>query len=120
MLKRSEKIAREMIVRDENVRKNLERSKKFTITEPLMYTLVSEGIGRQDAHELLSKYSDYMYDHMGENPIDVLHGIPEIRAKIEKSKIEKLFREHGGYTGLSEKYTTDVIKAADQLFKFDV
>ncbi|MFC2143973.1 adenylosuccinate lyase [Candidatus Aenigmatarchaeota archaeon] len=119
ILKRAESTAKDMIVREENVRKNLESAKKFTITEPVMLSITGETLGRQEAHNILVKYSDYMYDHMGDDPIEVLHGIPEIGERMEKSKIEKMFKEHGGYTGLSQKYTEDVISAANELFVFD-
>ncbi len=119
ILKRGNKIASEMIIRRDNIKKNLREAKKFTVTEPMMLSLVEKGIGRQEAHSLMVKYSDYMYDHMSKRPVDVLHGIPEVAEKMERSEIEKIFREHGGYTGLSQKYTEDVISAANELFVFD-
>lgn len=119
ILKRAESTTREMIVREENIKRNFEDAKKFTITEPLMLGVVGQSMGRQEAHEILSKYSDYMYDHMDDNPINVLYKIPEIKERMEKSEIERIFREHGGYIGLSQKYTEDVIKAADNFFGFD-
>lgn len=119
ILKRAEKIASGMIVREGNIKKNLRKAKKFTITEPMMLSLVDKGIGRQESHDLMVKYSDYMYDHITKNPVDTLHGIPEVKERMERSEIEKIFKEHGGYTGLSQKYTEDVIVAADDLFAFD-
>ncbi len=119
ILKRAEKIARGMIIREGNIKRNLRKAKKFTVTEPMMLSLVEKGIGRQEAHDLMVKYSDYMYDHMNKNPVDTLHRIPEVAERMERSEIEKIFKEHGGYTGLSQKYTEDVISAADKLFVFD-
>lgn len=119
ILKNSEFIADGMIVREDNVERNLESAKKLTITEPVMLAIAGEDLGRQDAHEILAKYSDYIYDNMDADPVETLWGIPEIQERMAKNEIKKMYNEHGGYTGLSEEYTKNVIDAADKLFQFD-
>ena len=115
ILKRSERVAREMVVREDNVRDKLNMFKEFTATEPIMLALAGRGVGRQKAHDLLRQYTQRLYDEPGAEPIEVLRGIDEISDNLTESELKDLMNP-ANYTGLSREYTEDVIKKARETF----
>ncbi len=50
-------LLRTLIVKENNMKKNLDKSKYFIMDERIILKLVEKGIGRQDAHELVRKYA---------------------------------------------------------------
>ncbi len=109
ILERGAKIAKISIVRENNVKRNLEKATPLTACEPLMMELVKKGLGRQDAHKLLRDYAQRLYENPGANPFDILSVIPEISSHLERGDIQKIFDGHVHYTGNSSKYVQRVI-----------
>jgi len=57
ILNKMDWILKTLIVKEENMKRNLEKSKYFIMDERIILKLVEKGIGRQEAHELVRKYA---------------------------------------------------------------
>lgn len=104
---------RNMVVRGDRITENLEKATKFTVTEPLMMTLVEKGMGRQDAHNLLQGYARTMSQNPESDPVEVLMGIDEIAERITLQEAGDFLHDHRMYTGLSREFIDKVLEEAD-------
>lgn len=97
-----------MVVDEDGIRQNLERATAFTVTEPVMMELVEEGLGRQEAHELLQGYALRMKGDPDADPVKALVDIPEISSRIPEGRLREILEEHRGYTGLSREIIDEI------------
>ncbi len=116
VLGRAAKVAKESAVNENNVKRNLKEAAHFTATEPLMLELVKRGLGRQDAHRLLTGYAERLYDDPDSDPFSLLLSIPAISERLGRPDIERIFEEHGNYTGNSSGFVQKVIDTAGPAF----
>lgn len=104
--------AGDIVVNEGMVRENLGRAAKFTVTEPLMMTLVERGMGRQEAHERLRGYAVRMHEDPHADPVDVLMGIGGIASRIKPDEARRMLEKHMAYTGMSAEFIDRVLQEA--------
>ncbi len=115
ILARCEKIAAGMVVREANVRRNLERAGRLIFTEPLMMEMVRRGVGRQEAHEMLRIYANKLYDENPDaDPAETLLSIGNV--PLTQEEINSALESSKAYTGLAEERVDEVIAESEKYF----
>ncbi len=110
ILTRMRKILSGLIVRKENVEKNLRLTKGLNLAEAVMIALVDKGMSRQDAHELLRRLAFKAYAENREFK-DVLKESGEVRAYLSEEEIENALNP-ANYIGTAVEQVRRVIEKA--------
>ncbi len=97
------KVIKNLGINEQNIRKNLELLKNYTLTEMVMNILIQKGMPRARAHELLRKITRKYAE--GKTLQEALMEDPEIRKYLTPDEIEKIRPENylGQYRELIER-----------------
>jgi adenylosuccinate lyase len=89
ILRQMTKVLRELVIKEENIRRNLDALRGINMAESVMIELTAKGMGRQDAHEHVRMAS--MKALAEKRPLaDILAENPAITKYCTKSKITAL------------------------------
>jgi adenylosuccinate lyase len=89
ILRQMTKVLRELVIREENIRRNLDALHGINMAESVMIELTAKGMGRQDAHEHVRMAS--MTALAEKRPLaDILAENPAVTKYCTKSKITAL------------------------------
>jgi adenylosuccinate lyase len=104
LLRRTDRIVRGLIVRDEGVARNLALYGTFAATERLLMELVKAGADRQSMHELIRRHSMAAWDELQKDPccsnplVDQLSTDPAVFTFLPAERVRALL-DAGGYVG---------------------
>ncbi|KYC52838.1 MAG: Fumarate hydratase class II [Candidatus Methanofastidiosum methylothiophilum] len=103
MLKGTIRVLSNLVVYEENIKKNLELTGYSNLAEVLMLKLVEKGMGRQEAHEIMRIVS--MKDGRF---IDNVKKEPKIKSLLSNSEIDAALNPEN-YIGYAKEIVDDVI-----------
>jgi adenylosuccinate lyase len=104
LLRRTDRILRELVVHDEQVARNLALYGTFAATERLLMELVKAGADRQSMHEVIRRHSMDAWDTLQQDPcssnplVDQLSTDPAVLAFLPARGVRALL-DAGGYVG---------------------
>ncbi len=90
MLERSAGLVEGLVVYDQNLRKNLERTGGLFFSEGVLLELVAKGVARQEAYVWVQRNAMKAALH-GENFLDALVADPDISAKLSDLEVRRCF-----------------------------
>lgn len=106
-----------LVIRVENLKRNLEKYGPFSGTESLMMEAVKRGANRQEMHEAIRTAATCAWDEInksGNNPlVNILKNDKIITTYIEKKEIPHLI-DPVNHTGLAQKKCLLVLKEIDK------
>lgn len=108
ILIRMNKVIKGLVVFPENIKKNLEITKRMIMAEAIITELVKRGMGRQEAHEILRKSSMQAFSE-NSNLKEVLLKDKEVIRYLSDKDLEKIMN-YKNYLGLSVKKTNQIIQ----------
>jgi adenylosuccinate lyase len=85
----------------------------MVMAESVMMTLVEQGMGRQEAHELVRKVS-LKAETEGKPLFDLLASSEEVKAVISKAELAKAM-DPGSYIGTAPRIVDEVVADAKRL-----
>jgi adenylosuccinate lyase len=88
-----------LVLREDNIRRNLLMMQGVTLAESVMIQLTKRGMGRQDAHEIIRESSMEAIS-AGKPLADILGANPEITKYVSATEIRELL-DPDGYIGLA-------------------
>jgi adenylosuccinate lyase len=104
LLRRTDRIVRGLVVRDEGLARNLALYGTFAATERLLMELVKAGADRQSMHELIRRHSMAAWDELQKDPcssnplVDQLSADQDVLAFLPAERVRALL-DAGGYVG---------------------
>ncbi len=108
ILRKMEDVFRNLVVKPENMLRNLERSHGLIMAESVMLSLTEKGMGRQEAHELVRKLS-MKAENDNRHLKDVLMESDEVRALLSPEEIERAM-DYRNYTGKAGEIVDMVVR----------
>jgi len=113
MLESMIKVLKNLIVNEENIKRNLNLLRGFTLTEAIMNILIKKGLPRAKAHEVLRRLSRKYAE--GKSLWDVLREDEEIRKYLTEEEINSITYEN--YLGCYDKLIERAIEYARNIIK---
>lgn len=108
ILRKMEDVFRNIVVKKENMLRNLESSRGLIMAESVMLALSEKGMGRQEAHELIRKLS-MKAEKDGIHLKEVLLKSEGVGALLSPEEIEEAM-DYGRYTGKSGEIMDEVVR----------
>ena len=102
------KILEGLVLYPENIERNLALTGGAVLSERVMIALVSKGMGRQAAHELMRNCNIEAFEGK-KKLLDVLAAKKEVVKLIPKAEMAKLFDPHT-YIGEAEEIVEKAVK----------
>ncbi|MDD1768971.1 MAG: adenylosuccinate lyase [Methanomassiliicoccales archaeon] len=113
ILAKTEEIFSHLVIRPEKMKENLEKSQGMVMAESVMMTLVEQGMGRQEAHELVRKVS-LKGETEGKPLFDLLAFSKEVKAVLSKTELAKAM-DPESYIGTAPRIVDEVVADAKRL-----
>jgi adenylosuccinate lyase len=110
ILIKTKQVFEELKVNDKRMRENLESSKGMVMSEAVMLALVSKGIGRQEAHEILRRAS-LSSERQGKHLRDVLLKCKDL-TKVMSAKELDAVMDYSSYVGSAPEIVDKVVARA--------
>jgi len=111
ILRKSEKLFRNLEVFPENMMKNIEMSDGLVMAEAVMIHLTEKGLSRQEAHEIMRKAS--MEARAEEKPmIDKLLEKEDVMEITSEKELERVF-DPEQYLGRAEEIVDEIVARSD-------
>jgi len=100
-------------VNEANMLRNIKAAKGMIMAEPVMMSLTSKGIGRQDAHEIVRSTS-MKAEEKGVDLEKALWQDPLVKKKFTKEELAKVM-DPANYLGFAPEMTDDVVSKARKM-----
>ncbi|MCE5295997.1 MAG: adenylosuccinate lyase [Euryarchaeota archaeon] len=110
ILVKMEQVFSGLVVYEKNMLRNIESANGMIMAEPVMMALVSKGIGRQDAHEIV-RSSSMKAEETGKSFKDMLLKDKQVAKLIKKEELEKVM-DPRNYIGVAPELTDKVVEKA--------
>jgi adenylosuccinate lyase len=110
ILVKMEQVFSGLVVNEKNMLRNIESANGMIMAEPVMMALVSKGIGRQDAHEIV-RTSSMKAEETGKSFKDMLLKDKQVAKLIKKEELEKVM-DPKNYIGVAPELTDKVVEKA--------
>jgi adenylosuccinate lyase len=107
MLRQLNEILSTLVIREDNVKRNLELTGGLIMSERIMIALVEKGIGRQEAHELV-RISAHEAFTKGKKLLDILIANEKISKVFSREDLQKCFEE-ANYIGTAVEQVDDAL-----------
>ncbi len=110
ILDRANIILSGLVIREENIKKNLKLTKGLNMAEAVMIAMTRKGLGRQEAHELLRKLAVETYNS-GREYGEVLKENSEIKKYLSEEEIDEALKPEN-YIGTAVEQVRKVLDVA--------
>jgi adenylosuccinate lyase len=90
MIERTTSLVNGLVVREDGLRANLERSGGLFFSEGILLTLVEKGLARQEAYVLVQRNAMQALQGAGSFR-DLLKNDPDIQKRLDAAKIDQCF-----------------------------
>ncbi|GBE55252.1 adenylosuccinate lyase [archaeon BMS3Bbin15] len=110
ILNRANIILSGLVIREENIKKNLKLTKGLNMAEAVMIAMTRKGLGRQEAHELLRKLAVETYNS-GREYGEVLKENSEIKKYLSEEEIDEALKPEN-YIGTAVEQVRKVLDVA--------
>ncbi len=110
ILNRANIILSGLVIREENIKKNLKLTKGLNMAEAVMIAMTRKGLGRQEAHELLRKLAVETYNS-GREYGEVLKENSEIKKYLSEEEIDEAMKPEN-YIGTAVEQVRKVLDVA--------
>ncbi len=107
ILNRANTILSGLVIREENIKKNLKLTKGLNMAEAIMIAMTKKGMGRQEAHELLRKLAVETYNSDREYS-EVLKENSEIKKYMNEEEIDEALKPEN-YIGTAVEQVRKVL-----------
>ncbi|OPY31894.1 MAG: Fumarate hydratase class II [Methanomassiliicoccales archaeon PtaU1.Bin124] len=115
ILVKMEQVFAGLVVYDKNMLRNIESANGLIMAEPVMITLVSKGMGRQDAHEIV-RSSSMKAEDQGRSFKEMLLKDKQVSKLMTKAELDKVMDPHN-YVGKAPELTDKVVARAKKMAK---
>lgn len=115
ILIKMEQVFSGLVVYERNMLRNMESANGLIMAEPVMITLVSKGLGRQDAHEIVRSAS-MKAEGEGRPFKDMLLKDKEVSKRMTKKELDQVM-DPKNYVGKAPELTDKVVAKARKLAK---
>ncbi|QLH74080.1 MAG: adenylosuccinate lyase [Methanomassiliicoccales archaeon] len=113
ILIKMEQVFSGLVVYKENMLRNIESANGLIMAEPVMITLASKGIGRQEAHELV-RTASMRAEETGRPFLEMLLKDKEVTNLISKEELERVM-DPKNYIGVAPELTDKVVAKANSV-----
>ncbi len=110
ILNRAKKILSGLVIREENIKKNLGLTRGLNMAEAVMIALAKKGMGRQEAHELLRRLAVEAFNS-GREYAEVLKESQQIKKYLSEEEIEEALKPEN-YIGTAVEQVRRVLEVA--------
>jgi adenylosuccinate lyase len=110
ILVKMEQVFSGLVVYEKNMLRNIESANGMIMAEPVMMALVSKGIGRQDAHEIV-RTSSMKAEETGRSFKEMLLKDRLVAKLIKREELEKVM-DPKNYIGVAPELTDKVVEKA--------
>ena len=117
MLNKMDKVFRGLEVHRDRMLRNIESARGLIMAEPVMMFMVSRGIGRQDAHEMVRQASMAAEDQ-GRQLLETLWEREDVRSLCPREELERVM-DPASYTGASGEIVDAMVSAARNALEGD-
>ena len=97
-----------IVIKNENIKKNLEMTLGLCLTERVMLELVEKGIGRQGAHQIMRKLANKCWDEKLSLKQAMLEDL-KIRELVTDDELDR-WLEPGNYIGTAVEQVERLIQ----------
>jgi len=110
ILNRAKKILSGLVIREENIKKNLGLTRGLNMAEAVMIALAKKGMGRQEAHELLRRLAVEAFNS-GREYAEVHKESQQINKYLSEEEIEEALKTEN-YIGTAVEQVRRVLEVA--------